>query len=45
METLSPYVIRSIYYTNFRQHLRYGIVFWGADNESKNIFKLQKKVI
>jgi hypothetical protein len=25
--------------------LRYGILFWGADNESIPIFKLQKRVI
>lgn len=36
---------RSIYYSKFQALLRYGIIFWGADNESISIFKLQKRVI
>jgi hypothetical protein len=40
-----PYVIRSIYYAHFHALLRYGVVFWGEDNESNTIFKLQKWVI
>jgi hypothetical protein len=35
----------SIYHGKFQALLRYGIIFWGADNESIPIFKLQKRVI
>jgi hypothetical protein len=38
-------MIRCIYYAHFHALLRYGITFWGGDNHSNNIFKLQKKVI
>jgi hypothetical protein len=38
-------MIRSIYYSKFQALLRYGIMFWGADNESIPIFKLRKRVI
>jgi len=37
--------LRSIYFTNFHSHLRYGILFWGGDSQSTNVFKLQKKVM
>jgi hypothetical protein len=42
---MSHYIIRSIYYTNLQSHLRYGIIFWGRANKSKNILKCKKKVI
>jgi hypothetical protein len=38
-------MLRSIYYTCFHALLRHSINFWGVDNESNNIFKLEKKVI
>jgi hypothetical protein len=38
-------MIRSIYYAHFYALLRYSINFWGGDNESNNIFKLQTRVI
>jgi hypothetical protein len=44
-ETMSPYMIRNIYFSNFESCLRYDIILWGGDKESKNIFKLQKKVL
>jgi hypothetical protein len=44
-ETMSPYMIRNIYYSNFDPCLRCGIILWGGNNESNNIFKLQKKVL
>jgi hypothetical protein len=44
-EIMSPYVIRSIYYTNFQSCLRCIILWGGVDNESENILELQKKVI
>lgn len=43
-EVMSPYMI-DIYYTNFLAILRYGIIICGGDNESNNIFKLQKWAI
>jgi hypothetical protein len=36
-------MIRCIYYAHFHALLRYGIIFGGGDNDSNNIFKLQKK--
>jgi hypothetical protein len=44
-ETMSPYMIKNIYYANFQSCLRCGIILCGGDNESNNIFKLQKKVL
>jgi hypothetical protein len=46
-EVMSPYTIRRTYsyYAHFHAFLRYVIIFWGGDNDSKNIFKLQRRVI
>jgi hypothetical protein len=38
-------MIRSIYHSKSELLVRYGIIFWGAGNESIPIFKLQKRVI
>jgi hypothetical protein len=38
-------MIRNIYHSKFEALVRYGITFWGADNESIPMFKLQKRVI
>jgi hypothetical protein len=35
-------ILKSIYFANFNSHLRYAILFWGGDGESKIMFKLQK---
>ena len=37
--------LRSVYFANFHSHLRYGILFWGSDPQSKKVFKIQKKVV
>ena len=37
--------LRSIYFADFHSHLRYGILFCGADSQSTKVFKLQKKVV
>jgi hypothetical protein len=39
---MSPLVIKSIYFAYFHTHLKYGLIFWGGDSNSKTIFKLQK---
>jgi len=39
---LSPYVLRSIYFVYFQSFLRYEIIFWNLDSESKTAFKVQK---
>jgi hypothetical protein len=44
-ETMSPYMIRNIYDSNFHSCLRYGIILWGGDNENNTIFKLHKKAL
>jgi hypothetical protein len=31
-ETMSPYMIRNIYFSNFESCLRYGIILWSGDN-------------
>jgi hypothetical protein len=38
-ETMGPY---KKHYSNFHSCLRYGIILWGGDSESNEIFKLQK---
>jgi hypothetical protein len=42
---MTPYIIRSIRYSNFHSCLEYGIILWGGDSECNNIFKLQKKAL
>jgi hypothetical protein len=44
-ETMSPYMMINIYFSNFESCFRYGIILWGGDKESKNILKLQKRVL
>ena len=38
-------MLRNIYFAYFQSHLRYGIIFWGGDSESKTAYKVQKRVI
>jgi len=38
-------MIRSLYHSKFESLVRYGIIFWGVENESISVFKLQKRVI
>ena len=38
-------MIRYFYHSKYELLVRYGVIFWGADNESIPIFKLQKRVI
>ena len=38
-------MIRCFYLSKYELLVRYGIIFWGADNESIPIFKLQKRVV
>ena len=38
-------MIRSFYHSKFELLVRYGIIFWGADNEIIPVFQLQKRVI
>jgi hypothetical protein len=44
-ETMSPYMIRSIYFSNFESCLRYSVILWGGHNDCDKLFKLQKKVL
>ena len=34
-----------MYFACFHVHLRYGVILWGGDTESKKIFRLQKKAV
>jgi hypothetical protein len=38
-------LIRSLYKSKFELLIRHGIIFWGVENESISIFKLQKRVV
>jgi len=42
---MSAHVLRTMYFACFHVHLRYGVILWGGDIESKKIFRLQKKVV
>jgi len=47
-KSILPYLrncMISICHCKFQSQVRYGIIFWGADNESVPIFKLQMRVI
>jgi hypothetical protein len=44
-ESMSPCMIRSIYFSNFESCLQYGIILWGGYNNCDKLFKLQKKVL
>jgi hypothetical protein len=44
-ETLSPYMIKIFYFSNFESCMRYGIVLLGGDRVSHSIFKLQMRVL
>jgi len=35
-EVLRPYIARRIRFAYFESRLRYGIILWGGNNESKN---------
>jgi hypothetical protein len=41
----NPRVCRTMYFASFHTHLKYGIIVWGSDPQSREIFLLQKKVI
>ena len=39
---LGPYKLRSIYFTYYQFHLRYGIIFWVGNSGSKIAFGVLK---
>jgi hypothetical protein len=39
---LSLCVLRNIYFAYFESSLKYGIIFWGGNSESKTAFIVQK---
>ena len=41
----STQMLWSIYFAYFQSKLRYGIIFWGREGKTVQIFRLQKKVI
>jgi hypothetical protein len=42
-ETVSPYMIRNIYYSNSEPYLRYGVILLGGNNENNNIFNCYRR--
>jgi hypothetical protein len=45
MNTVSNYMLWSIYFAHFQSEMRYGIVVWGGLRGSIKILRLQKKVV
>ena len=41
----STQMLWSIYFAYFQSKLRYGIIFWGREGKTVQIFRIQKKVI
>jgi hypothetical protein len=37
-------IIRNTYFADFHSYLRYGILFWGGDGDSKINFNIQRKL-
>jgi hypothetical protein len=44
-KTLSPYMLKFFYFSNFESRMRYGIILCGGDRVSHSIFNLQKRVL
>ena len=38
-------MIKSLHHSKFESLVKYGIIFWGVENESILIFRLQKRVV
>ena len=43
--SISPEVLRTIYFSYFHTIMTYGIIFWGNSSTSINIFRIQKGVL
>jgi hypothetical protein len=43
-DDLSFNILRNIYFAKFQSLVRYGISFWGSENECSEVLKLQKGV-
>jgi hypothetical protein len=44
-DDLSFNILRNIYFAMLQSLIRYGIIFWGGDNECTKVLKLQKRVL
>ena len=42
---MSSNVLRTVYFYYFQSIMSYGIIFWGNPQISKNIFKIQKRIL
>jgi hypothetical protein len=42
---VSPDVLRSTYFSYVHSIISFGIIFWGNSSHSKEIFKIQKRII
>jgi hypothetical protein len=38
-------ILRNIYFAKFQSKLRYSINLWGAENSSKKVLIMQKKIL
>jgi hypothetical protein len=47
--TIRPFLslnsLKIIYHAYFHSVITYGLIFWGTSSHSKNIFKLQKRMV
>ena len=44
-DIVSTYIFRNIYVTKFQSVLRYSIIFWGGEGNSRTAFTLHKRVL
>jgi hypothetical protein len=44
-DVMSIHMLWSVYFAHFQLRLRYGIIFWGRDDETIRVFRIQKKVL
>jgi len=42
---LEPHALRTLYFANFENVMRYGIIFWAPNSSAQSIFVIQKRII
>ena len=43
-DEVSLHILRNIYFAKFQSLVSYGLIFWGGENESIKVFKIQKRI-
>ncbi|PNF34312.1 hypothetical protein B7P43_G15814 [Cryptotermes secundus] len=44
-DEVSLHILRNIYFAKFQSLVSYGLIFWGGENESIKVFKIQKRML